>query len=254
MSDIEKLLAWLRSTCGDYRLQPRAVFRRGSRAKWPLSVTSEEELEGALDERGHLLPLPKEPAALANIIEVSVVDFLLDRFEHLSGAEARRGTERGYPDLEIAGDAFGGGHHALDIKVARRRNSRRTQSRITLYTGNTYFRYPELQWPGTFRPFADYESHLDLIVLYDLVEEELFRVENVELIVNESWKLASKERSSTTREYIGAVNAIDDLRAGRGEFESADAFYEYWRKFPFKIGRAVEQKLRKLLAEQQGNQ
>jgi len=244
----EKLLTWLREACSEYELEPRAVFRRGLREEWPLSASSDEELEAQLDRRGHFLPLPKEPAALANVVEVSIVDFLMDRLGVLAGAEGRRGTERGYPDVEVTGEAFGGGFHAVDIKVARRSKSgRQTKSRITLYTGNTYFRYPELPWSATLRPFQEYDSHLDLIVLYTFNPECLSRIEDVELIVHESWRIASKERSSTTREYLGAVTRIEDLRAGNGEFASEQAFYEYWRKYPFKIGRAVEQQLRKLL-------
>jgi hypothetical protein len=144
--------------------------------------------------------------------------------------------------------------HALDVKVARRAPSgRQTQSRITLYTGNTYFRYPSLQWPGTFRPFEDYKTHLDLIALYTFNEESLSRIENVELIVQEAWRIGSKQRSSTTREYIGAVTSIDDLRAGRGEFETPEEFYRYWRGFRFKIGQAVQQQLDKILAQQGKN-
>ena len=120
----------------------------------------------------------------------------------------------------------------------------------TLYTGNTYFRYPQLRWPGTFRPFDEYRSHLDLIVLYTLDEDSLSRAKDVELVIQEAWKIGSRQRSSTTREYIGAVTRIEDLRAGRGEFETAEAFYAYWRKYSFKIGKAVQQQLDRLLAQQ----
>lgn len=179
------------------------------------------------------------------------MDFLLEKIEGLNDVTGTRGTERGYPDIEIGGERFGGGYHAVDVKIARRAKSKRqTQSRITLYTGNTYFRYPTLQWPGTFRPFDDYETHLDLIGLYTLNEDSVSRIEDLELIVQESWRIGSKQRSSTTREYIGAVTAIDDLCAGRGEFETAEQFYGFWRKFPFKIGRVIQQQLDKLLAEQ----
>jgi hypothetical protein len=244
----EQLLTWLRQICAEHQLEPRAVYRRALRERWPLQASSEEQLECELESRGHFIPLPKEPAALANVIEVSVVDFLLERLAQLEGADGRRGTERGYPDIEISGPAFGDAFHALDVKVARRaRSGRKTQSRITLYTGNTYFRHPQAKWAGTFRPFQDYVSHLDLIVLYTLNPRSLGRVENVELIVHEAWRIASKQRSSTTREYLGAVMSIEDLRAGRGEFDSPDAFYTYWRKHPFKIGRAVQQQLDKLL-------
>lgn len=249
MTEPRKLIEWLREICGEYTLGPQAIFRRGLNPRWPLAADSEDELTDQLEERGHLLPLPKEPAALANIIEVSVVDFILDRLEKLEGAQGVRGTERGYPDIEISGPAFGDGYHALDVKVARRKNSRQTQSRITLYTGNTYFRYPQLHWPGTFRPFDEYQSHLDLIALYTYTDRNHSRVEELELIVHEAWRIASKKRSSTTREYIGAVTSIEDLRAGRGEFSSAGRFYAFWRKHPFRIGRVVQQQLDKLLAQ-----
>lgn len=244
------LVEWLRGVCAGYRLEARAVFRHSRSGHWPLTATGDHELEARLDEGGHLLPLPKEPAALANIIEVTVVDYLLGHLGQLAGAVAVRGTERGYPDIEIGGEAFGGRYHAVDVKVARRKGPRRTQSRITLYTGNTYFRYDRLKWPGTFRPFAEYASHLDVIVLYTLDENARQRAREVELIVHDAWRIASKKRSSTTREYLGAVQSIDDLRAGRGEFASADEFYAFWRKFNFKTGRAVENQLQKLLAQE----
>lgn len=254
MAAREELLDWLRSTCADYRREPLAIYRAGSKTKFPLNVASEEELQRRLDAGGHFLALPKEPAALANILEVSLVDFLLERIAFINDVEAERGTERGYPDIEISGPRFGGLPHALDVKVARRAPSgNQTQSRITLYTGNTYFRYPQLKWPGTFRPFRDYASHLDLLAIYTLNDKTNARIDDLELIVHESWRIASKQRSSTTREYLGAVMSIDDLRQGKGEFGTESEFYAFWRKHPFKIGKVVQQQLDKLLAEQDKN-
>ena len=245
------LLAWLRDTCGDFGFDVVALYKREGDHDWPVSAADAADLERQLEDGGHFLPLPQEPAALANILEVALVDFVLDRAEVESRVDARRGTERGYPDIEISGSRFGGGYHAVDVKVARRaKGGKRTQSKITLYTGNTYFRYPQLPWPGTFRPFDDYESHLDLLAIYTLNRESRNRVEDLELIVEEPWKLASRQRSSTTREYIGAVQSLDDLRAGRGEFKTEADFYDYWRKYKFKIGPAVQQQLDRLLAEQ----
>jgi hypothetical protein len=124
-----------------------------------------------------------------------------------------------------------------------------TQNAITLYTGNTYFRHPNLAWPGgILRPFNDYQSHLDLIALYTFDPTSISRIDDLELIVHEPWRIASRQRSSTTREYIGAIKSIEDLRAGRGEFASPEEFYTYWRKFPFKVGRVVERRLQKEVA------
>lgn len=251
-SDLD-LSTWLRQQCSDYSFGAGGVFLRDSdRATWPLSAGDPVELETRLEAGGHLLPLPKEPAALANILEVSILNFLEARIAQVPGAAIQRGTERGYPDLEISGAAFGGGHHAIDVKAARRAKSlAQTQSRITLYTGNTYFKWPDLHWPGTFRPFNRYASHLDLLLIYTLNETSNARVEDLEVIVQEPWRIASRERSSTTREYIGAVTSIADLRAGRGAFETPAAFYEYWRRFPFKVSPQVQRQLQRLLTSTQ---
>ena len=256
------LLEWLRGACANYQYDVVALYSHAGSHAWPLSARDAPELEEKLGQGGHFLPLPKEPAALANILEVSIVDFLIKRLRDVTGGETSRGTERGYPDIEIHGEHFGGGHHAIDVKIAMRgkvakskpgktqRMSKNTQSRITLYTGNTYFKYPSVHWPGTFRPFEEYESHLDVIGIYTLNEETNSRVDQLELIVQEPWRIGSKKRSSTTREYIGAVNEIAALRDGRGEFATEEEFYKFWRSFPFKMGAASSKLLEKVLATQ----
>lgn len=246
------LLDWLREVCAEYEFDVAALYRRRGDHAWPLTASDEHDLENKLDEGGHFLPLPKEPAALANILEVSIVDYLLERTEATLDLKVARGTERGYPDIEFTGALLDNRFYAVDVKVSRRAASgRRTQSRITLYTGNTYFRYPQLQWPGTFRPFQDYALHLDVLCIYDLSQTAHSRVENLELIVQEAWRIGSRQRSSTTREYIGAVDKVDALRAGEGDFESEADFYRYWRAFPFRIGRTVQQQLDRLLNERE---
>ena len=239
----------MREQCGDYIFNVGGVFQRDSQvSSWPLEAAGPEELEERLTQGGHLLPLPKEPAALANVLEVSIVNFLTLRALMIPEAQVRRGSERGYPDLEFGGLAFGGGFHAVDVKAARRApNGKQTQSRITLYTGNTYFKWPDLHWPGTIRPFSEYVTHLDVIMIYTLNPESNARVEDLEIIVQEPWRIASRERSSTTREYIGAVTSIDALRSGKGAFGSPAAFYDYWRKFPFKVSAQVQTQLQRLL-------
>jgi len=249
VAEVFDLRAWLVEQCAEFSFDVSGVFQRDSDlATWPLEAAGPSELEQRLSDGGHLLPLPREPAALANVLETSIVSFLMRRAEMITGAEVRKGNERGYPDLEVSGPAFGGGFHAVDVKAARRApNGRQTQSRITLYTGNTYFRWPELHWPGTMRPFSDYVSHLDVLMIYTFNEDSNARVANLEIIVQEPWRIASRERSSTTREYIGAVTGIEALRTGEGAFATPAEFYDYWRKFPFKISPQVQTQLQRLL-------
>jgi hypothetical protein len=257
------VLAWLREQCARFTFAPHAVYRKDGRSPGgpplPLTAADEDELAAQLDARGHFLPLPREPAALANVIEVALVGFLMDRVAALPGAVARQGSERGYPDIELTGAAFGSGFHAVDVKVARRailktsRAPTTTDSRITLYTGNTYFRYPHKWWPGTFRPFEDYASHLDVIALYTLAEASHARITDLQLVVHEAWRIASRQRSSTTREYIGAVTSLAQLIAGTGEFATEAEFYKYWRAHPFKIGRTVDRTLQRIDRERKSS-
>jgi hypothetical protein len=249
------LKRWLRDRRAEYTFDVTAAFHRLGDHDWPVTLAAEDpaSLEQLLAEHGHLLPLPKEPAALANILEVSIADFLLKAAEREDGLDAIRGTERGYPDIELGGPALDGEFWAVDIKVARRDSTKaklRTESRITLYTGNTFFRFPDLKWPGTFRPFADYRGHLDVIVVYTLEPDTARRVADLRLIVQEPWRIGSKSRSSTTREYIGAVQLISDLEEGKGEFETPEAFYKYWREFDFKLSKQVQKTLARLNREQ----
>jgi Restriction endonuclease EcoRV len=245
---------WLSSICSSYKFDPLGVLRADDGVAWPLAVSSINELTDELVARGLLLGLPREPAALANVMEVGIVDFLVEAAGEAGDIEVARGTERGYPDLEVSGTRFGGRRFAVDVKVAQRARTKarlRTQSRITLYTGNTYFRWPNLKWPGTFRPFNDYAGHLDILVIYTLDPHRRERATDVELFVQEPWRIASRKRSSTTREYIGAVDLLADLREGRGEFASAEEFYKYWRAFPFRISAGIQNQLRRLLDVQQ---
>jgi hypothetical protein len=256
VSDPLDLATWLRQQCSGYVFDVAGILNRPGRGDWPLTAASFADLEADLAEREHLLPLPKESAALANVLEVLVVDFLLEAAASVEGLQWSHGSERGYPDIEFGGPALGDRFWAVDVKVARRKQlkrggvSRNTNSRITLYTGNTYFKHPDLKWPGTMRPFNDYAGHVDVILLYTLNLESLGRAEDLELVVQEPWRIGSRERSSATREYIGAVNDIEKLRAGNGDFVSPEEFYKYWRNFNFRLSPGIQKTLSRLVADQ----
>jgi hypothetical protein len=104
-----------------------------------------------------------------------------------------------------------------------------------------------LHWPGTFRAFNDYATHVDVLMIYTLNPDSNGRVEDLEIIVQEPWRIASRERSSTTREYLGAVTSLDALRSGLGAFATPAEFYDYWRKYPFRLSSQVQTQLQRLL-------
>jgi hypothetical protein len=188
-----------------------------------------------LTAAGHLLPLPSEPAALANVMEIELRQHLVEAAALTSNALVSEGTERSYPDLEFSGEAFGGGHRAVDIKCARRKipssgkPATTLNNRIALYTGNTYFLWPQLKFSGILRPFGEYQEHLSVVVIYTFEPSLPERIADVAVVVHESWRIASQARASATREYIGSISKISDVVEGAGDFATADDFYEYWR-------------------------
>ena len=202
----------------------------GRNERWPVHAENATELRDTLTDRGHLLPLPTEPAALANLLEIELTTHLGAAIPRTDGAEIRVGTQRSFPDLEFSGPAFGDGVRAADIKCARRRKSGQAlQSRIALYTGNTYFLWPQLKFSGILRPFDDYEELLSIVTIYDFRPDLPERISNLQVVAHETWRLASTKRASATREYIGSVQDIDQLVSGNGEFDSEQDFYKFWR-------------------------
>jgi hypothetical protein len=204
-----------------------------STKKWLRAVlgTYTFGVQGILLTDGTVLPLPSESALIAKLIEVT----LLQRFRTVALAVKGLTVDgapsgRVYPDILVSGSRLGHRKLSLDVKAARRApGGRRTVSRITLGPYDKYFRFPDQKMAGSWIPYGDIDWHLDAIVIYDYVGGV---ISNVEPLVAETWRVASKVRSSGTRNYIGAIMEIDRLRSERGEFATADAFYEYWRAFP----------------------
>ena len=228
---MEAPLNWLREQVNGWEQSALGIFRlRSSQEEWPIRADGPEELKEQLMRRGHLLPLPTEPAALANLIEIELREHIVTAADLSLGVDVRLGTERSYPDLELSGESFGEDRYAADIKCARRAKSGKSlQSRIALYTGNTYFLWPQLKFSGILRPFNDYASHLAIVVIYDFHKDRPERISNLQLVVHESWRIASTKRASATREYIGSIQDIEKLLAGQGEFDSVEEFVAYWR-------------------------
>jgi hypothetical protein len=235
-SDSTVLLDWLRAVTTGWKPSAVGIFRADAPYNWPLHAAGATELQEQLTLSGHLLPLPSEPAALANVMEMELRQHIHQAAAALEEVEVADGTERSYPDIEFSGTHFGGGFRAVDIKCARRANPGKSgknptalNNRIALYTGNTYFLWPELKFGGIMRPFGSYLELLSIVVIYTFRADLPKRIADVQVVVHPTWRIAARARASTTREYIGSIQDIARLVAGSGDFETADDFYAYWR-------------------------
>jgi hypothetical protein len=221
------LLPWLRDLFSDWTPQVRALIRVGDEGSLPIAANSDEEFLQALEERGWLLPLPDESAALSNLFETEILDIVHEALEGVD-VTIRKGGSRSYPDFELEGPFFRGGPHAIDIKCARHSGTS-VDSTIALYTGNTYFLFPDLPFPGMLRTFGEYDQRIAIVVLYRYRPDLLERFSDVRVAIQPAWRIAGKTKPSSTRHYIGSVNRVADIVDGRGAFQTEQEFYDFWR-------------------------
>ena len=220
-------LTWLRELFAGWTPQVRALIRVGEEGSLPFTADADEGFLQELDEKGWLLPLPDESAALSNLFETEILDIVHSALEG-EDVKIRKGGSRSYPDFEIEGAFFTGGATAVDVKCARHSGTS-VNSTIALYTGNTYFLFPDLQFPGMLRTFGEYEERIAIVILYRYRPELIERFSDVSVAIHPAWKIAGTTKPSSTRHYIGSVNRIADLVDGRGAFETESDFYDYWR-------------------------
>lgn len=245
------LLPWLREQIDGWEPSAVGVFRERAEHGWPITANSPSDLRSQLTETGHLLPLPTEPASLANVMEIELREHLVAAAAEEKGIDVTEGTQRSYPDLEFTGSSLDDQFVAVDIKCARRKSETRLNNRVALYTGNTWFLWPQFKFSGILRPFGEYKQHLAVLVMYKFDKTLPERIRDVVVVAHETWRLASTKRASATREYIGSVTVVEDLVVGKGEFETAEQFYEFWRDPPQKWKDSPEAKklIRKAIEE-----
>lgn len=54
-------------------------------------------------------------------------------------------------------------------------------------------------------------------------------VSDIEVIINQKWKIASKSTATGTTFAISSVRHLDSLRKGEGDFKSPKQFESFWR-------------------------
>lgn len=177
------------------------------------------------------LPLPSESAVIGKVVEITIKDHIRKLTTGMRDLAIQPGGPRSYPDFSISGPGVGNRHYAVDVKCVRRSKNRlATHSAMGLATFDAiYFREPERKAANIMAPYGTYHAHLVLVALYDY---EMATASNVELLVVEKWRIASRKRASGTRCYVAAVKEIDRIKKEQGEFSSEEEYNAFWRSIP----------------------
>ncbi|MBI5073290.1 hypothetical protein HZA99_05730 [Candidatus Woesearchaeota archaeon] len=186
--------------------------------------------KGILDTEGRLHEIPKNLNFQA-LFEKLVSERLgiLTKKHKITVIENR--SIRSYPDVVLTGGELGKKVIALDIKTGRRKNDR---TAFTLGSYKKYLRNPAkpLCFGGKYC-YQDFSEHWVVCFIYDWNSDAdtLNMISNIEVIVQEKWKIASKTTGTGTTTAIGSINKIEDMRRGEGDFKTEDEFLIYWRAF-----------------------
>ena len=188
---------------------------------------------GILDTDKKLHPIPKN-------IQIQALFEYLGREKVTEWAKRRRikviesTNTREYPDLTLLSGPLGKEIIALDVKTGRR-DGNRTGFTLGSYWG--YFRRPNKKMAGCRLPYGQFSQHWIIGFIYDWNEsaDTLHMVSNIEAIVQEKWKLASKSTGTGTTTAIGSIKDIKMLKAGKSNFKTEKEFLKYWRNYKRRI-------------------
>jgi hypothetical protein len=205
----------------------------------------EFNVQGLLLKDGSVRALPREASVVGKVLEVSISEYFHRRLlltPQLSYIPAS--SDRVYPDLSFKGSMIHPFQFALDIKCARRVSSgEKTESAITIGTFDAeYFRYPDEKVANIMAAYSSYTAHLALIALYTYTETT---AKDIEILVVEKWRVATKKKASGTRCYIAASKSIAALRKEQGDFSSEEEFNSFWRSQDISLPKESRWNLRR---------
>jgi hypothetical protein len=189
------------------------------------------KIKGMIDEDGNIYPIPPIPQVITGIFQEITKHKVKKFMKNKYGCEIVQGGPREYPEMTLTGGKFGDRKIAIDIKTTRRLSGNRI-SGFTVGSFAGYFLHPEKQMPGCKFPYGEYDEHwiIGFIYTWNPDADSLHMVSNVEVIVQQKWKIASKSTGTGTTFAIGSIKETDKLKKGEGVFKTKEEFESYWRK------------------------
>lgn len=196
---------------------------------------------GFVDDQGTLYELPDIPQVISGIFQElakrRVIPFLKEHY----ACEIIEGGAREYPEITAFGGKMGNSKVAIDIKTTRRLTSNRVSGfSIGSYAG--YFLHPERKMPGCKFAYGEFSKHWLVGFIYNWNPKAgpKAMVSDVEVIIQEKWRIASRSTATGTTFAISSVRNLSALRSGSGDFNSSQEFEDFWR------AKGVERERRKV--------
>ncbi len=187
-------------------------------------------IRGFVDDKGNICDLPDIPQVITGLFQEVAKQRIKPFLRKHYNCEIVQGGAREYPEITAFGGKLGQKKIAIDIKTTRRLSMNRVSGfSIGSYAG--YFLHPQKKLPGCKFPYGDFEEHwlVGFVYTWNPNADSLHMVSNIEVIISEKWRVASKSTATGTTFAISSVRDLDALRKGKGDFDSSDEFENFWR-------------------------
>lgn len=201
---------------------------------------------GIVDQAGCVYPLGADTKVLSTIFELVSRPAVYAAAKRLGYKCVEPTVQNHYPDFTFHNGENLGGKIAIDVKTTYRRKDG-DRFGYTL-GGYTSFIRKGNEKKNIVYPFDQYSEHWVVGFVYNRIgtkkaqDEHRYSVAdlskiplpfgNVDVFVQEKWRIASDRAGSGNTTNIGSINGtIEDFREGRGMFSSEDEFLDYWRSY-----------------------
>lgn len=201
---------------------------------------------GVVDQFGCVYPLGADTKVLSTIFELVSRPAVYATAKVLGYECIEPTVQNHYPDFTFHKGVDTKGKIAIDVKTTYRKHDD-AKFRYTL-GGYTSFIRPGNEKKNIVFPFDHYAEHWVIGFAYNRIAQKKAQAEhkfsvdqlkniplpfgNVEVFVQEKWRISSDRAGSGNTTNIGSINgSIEDFRAGSGPFKSEDEFLAYWRTY-----------------------
>jgi hypothetical protein len=198
------------------------------------------DIKGIIDSQQRIYTINSDTKLISKVFELVVTPLVMDIGEKYNFKIVISNRQTVYPDFTLI--LSDGSKLALDVKSTYRRNGR-TVAGFTLGSYTGYLRHPT---KNIMFNYAEYLAHwvlgfiytrevdpADNIVTIDKIDTIVPAIKEVEIIVQEKYKIASDRPGSGNTANIGSSADIEVLRNGTGVFSTLGeaVFEDYWRNY-----------------------
>jgi hypothetical protein len=200
---------------------------------------------GVVDKSEKVYPLGADTKVLSTIFELISRPAVYRMAKRLGLTVVEPTVQNHYPDFTLMKDAADRKKVAVDVKTTYRDANSKFSYTLGGYTS---FIRKGNEGKNIVYPFDQYAEHWVIGFVYDRIAakksaaEHVFALnelqnipvpfDNVEVFVQEKWRISSGSAGSGNTTNIGSINGtIEEFREGKGPFTSEEEFLEYWRGY-----------------------